>query len=521
MLNTLWPWLLDEPTISANLEARARRSPDELGLADEHGNSLTWAQFDASVDRVVAGLAAQGIGQGSRVCWQLPMRISTVLVMFALRRLGALQAPIIPIGRKREVSAAVRAVNAEFLLVPGTWNGFDYVELAGDLDLGDLAAPTIMEIGSTAPDADPDPGLRAPQDPDEVAWVYFTSGSTGLPKGARHTDGTLLTTGRAFAGTGHIGENGDDVVAMAFPIAHVGGIEFLIAAICSGTPMVISEAFVPQAAVELYSRMGVTLTGGAPPFYQAFAALAEAAAPAPLLPSLRTFKGGGAPCPPELYYKVRDAMGVTVAHDYGMTEVPMVAVADPRDEPEVLAKTDGHPIEGNTVRLVDADGQEVTPGEVGEVQISGSGVCRGYTDPVETEKAFTDDGWFRTGDLGRIHPGGQIELVGRLKDVIIRKGENISPQEIEELLIAHPAIAEVAVIGVPDADRGEMVCAVVTPAPDVDPPDLAAIVDFLSRAQVMKQKLPERLELVESLPRTGLAKIARNELRTRYGTPIG
>ncbi|QEX08641.1 AMP-binding protein (plasmid) [Rhodococcus erythropolis] len=486
---------------------------------DEHDRSLTWAQFDTSVDRVVAGLAAKGIGRGASVAWQLPTRMSTVLVMFALRRLAAQQAPIISLCREREVSAAVRAVNADFLLIPGTWNDFDYAAMAGRLDLGDVPAPTVIEIGAESPDAEPDPELRAPQDPDEVAWVYFTSGSTGLPKGARHTDDTLLTTARGFAGTGHVGENGDDVAAMASPVAHVGGIEFFIAAICSGTPMVLMEAFVPQQAVELYGRLGVTITGGAPPFYQAFAAMGAAVAPKPLVPSLRLLKGGGAPCPPELFHRVREVLGVTVAHDYGMSEAPMVAVADPHDPPEVLAATDGHPIPGNEIRIVGDDGRPVPEGDVGEVQVSGRGVCRGYTDPDETKKAFTSDGCFLTGDLARMHPGGQIEVVGRAKDVIIRKGGNISPQEIEELLTGHPAIAEVAVIGVPDTERGELVCAVVAPPPGTHAPDLASIVTYLTEAQLMKQKMPERLEIVESLPRTGLAKVAKTELRARYGSP--
>jgi cyclohexanecarboxylate-CoA ligase len=517
-----WPWLLRAATFSALVRRRAHATPDAPFLIDEHGVEVTSAGFAERVDRVAAALAAEGIGAGTRVAWQLPTRISTVLVMAALRRLGAVQSPIIPLYREREVGAALRTSDAEFFLVPGTWRGFDYEAMAGQL-AAQLAAdggprPRVLVIGHDAPESPDTAGLPPlPAAPDEVAWIYFTSGSTGAPKGARHTDATLLATGSAFAGNGRLGARGREVGAMGFPVAHVGGIQYLISALAGGYPLLLLEAFVPDQAVDLFRRHGVTTTGGAPPFYSALVAMARAAAGEdPLLPALRTLKGGGAPCPPALYREVRAVLGVQLAHDYGMTEVPMIAVADPLDPDDVLAETDGRVLPFNQVRIIGADGAPLPDGDTGEVQVAGAGVCKGYTDRDETARAFTEDGWFRTGDLGRLRPTGHIEVVGRLKDLIIRKGENIAPQEIEELLAQHPAVAEVAVLGLPDADRGERVCAVVVPAPGRPEPELGELTDWLRTAGLMPQKLPEQLEVVDALPRTGLAKVAKNELRTRF-----
>ncbi|WP_409330015.1 class I adenylate-forming enzyme family protein [Trujillonella humicola] len=512
-----WPWLLQAPTFPALVRARAGATPDALFLVDEADRQVTCAQFAERVDRVAAALHAEGIGPGSRVAWQLPTRISTVLVMAALRRLSAVQAPVIPLYREREVTVALRTTDAEYFLVPGSWRGLDYAEMAAGIAADGGPAPRVLVIGDEAPERDDTAGLPPePADPDEVAWIYFTSGSTGAPKGARHTDAGLLATGSGFAGNGRLGADGREMGAMGFPVAHVGGIEYLISALTGGYGLLLLEAFVPDQAVALMARYGVTTTGGAPPFYSALIALARAAdADRPLLPALRVLKGGGAPCPPDLYRQVREVLGVQLAHDYGMTEVPMVAVADPRDDDEVLARTDGRVLPFNRVRVVDADGGAVPSGESGEVQVSGIAVCRGYTDPAETARAFTDDGFFRTGDLGRLLPTGHIEIVGRLKDLIIRKGENIAPQEIEELLAQHPAVAEVAVLGLPDPDRGERVCAVVVVAPGQPEPTLATLTDWLRGRGLMPQKLPEQLELVDVLPRTGLAKIAKNELRSR------
>ncbi|MCW2784687.1 MAG: cyclohexanecarboxylate-CoA ligase [Marmoricola sp.] len=515
-----WPWMIGARTLDDLIALRARTTPDAPLLVDESGTTVTCREFADRAERVAAALAAEGIGRGSRVSWQLPTRISALLVLAALRRLDAVQAPMITQYRTREVAVALATSRAEYYLVPGAWQGFDYGAMAAGI-AADAPGAHVIEIGHDAPEADPgasfDAGSNA--DPETVAWIYFTSGSTGAPKGARHTDGTLLAAATAFAGGGRLGEQPGEVAAMGFPVAHIGGVVYLIAALAGGYPVLVQEAFVPDRATADYRRFGVTTTGGAPAFYSALLTMARAVAPEKLVPGLRTLKGGGAACPPEMFGAVRDELGAVLAHDYGMTEVPMIAVADPTDDPAVLAATDGRVIPGNTVRILDPSGQACPSGVLGEIQVSGWAVCRGYTDPTETQKAFTADGWFRTGDLGLLYPSGHVEVVGRLKDIINRKGENIAPQEIEELLATHPAVAEVAVIGVPDGERGELVCAIVTPSDPGAPPALPDLVAHLDRAGLMRQKFPERLEIVGSLPRTGLAKVAKSELRDRFSSP--
>ncbi|WP_261562812.1 AMP-binding protein [Frankia tisae] len=512
-----WPWLLVAPTVDGLLARRVQATPDALMLVDEHDARLTFAEFDARVDRVAAALAGEGITAGTRVAWQLPTRISTLLVMIALRRLGALQAPVIPIYREREVSAALAAIDAEVFLVPGTWRGIDFTAIAREVAATGGPAPRLVEIGHDAPEADPPrAGARPDHLPDEVRWIYFTSGSTGIPKGARHSDGTLLAPAVCFAGLSGLGREAGEVGAVGYPVAHVGGIQYLIAALAAGFPILLLEAFVPDQAVELFRAHGVTATGGSTPFYTALLDLAATRPGERLVPTLRSLKGGGAPCPPHLVGEVDRVLGAVLAHDYGMTEVPMVAVASLADPPDVLAATDGRPVPVNRLRFVDEGGAALAPGAVGEVQVSGHGVCHGYTDPEATRAAFTADGWFRTGDLGRLLPSGHIEIVGRLKDLIIRKGENIAPQEIEALLGRHPDVAEVAVIGLPDLQRGERVCAVVVARPGRPVPSLAELTGWLREAGLMRQKLPEQLELIDVMPRTGLGKVAKAQLRTRF-----
>ncbi|QSE94961.1 AMP-binding protein [Rhodococcus pseudokoreensis] len=512
-----WPWVLTASTIWELVERRAATTPDRRLLIAEDGTVLTCREFRDKAERVAAALAALGVGPGSRVAWQLPTRISTVLVMVALRRLGALQAPIIPIYREREVTTAVQLAQADLLLVPGTWNGFDHSAMAAELNASGAIATRVEVIGQDAPESDDLTTLPPnPVQPEAALWMYFTSGSTGMPKGVRHCDRSLLSGAFGFAAHGRLGEREDEVAALGFPFAHSGGISFTATLLSGGFPALLIEAFDAAGAVELFTRHRVTVTGGATPFYQMLLAHQRAHPGTPLYPDLRKLVGGGAPCSASLFEAARDELGVVVAHDYGMTEVPLIAVGDPQDPEDLLADTDGHILPGNRVRVRGLDGQLLTDGSTGELEVSGRALCLGYTDEAATSVNFTGDGWLRTGDTGRVRDGDIVEVVGRTKDMIIRKGENVAPAEIEGLLAGHPSVAEVAVIGLPDEERGERICAVVALREGAPVIDLRSLTEWLSEAGLIRQKLPEQLELVDTLPRTGLAKVAKLTLRERF-----
>jgi acyl-CoA synthetase (AMP-forming)/AMP-acid ligase II len=262
------------------------------------------------------------------------------------------------------------------------------------------------------------------------------------------------------------------------------------------------------------------MVGGSTAFYVAYLAEQRKNPGQPILPTLRVMTGGGAAKPPEIHFEVRDEIGGRgVVHGYGMTEVPMMAMGSPHDTDEQLANTDGKPVIGAEIRIVKEDEIVASPGEEGEVRLRGPVVCVGYTDPAANDAAFDRDGWFRTGDLGVLRPDGHLRLTGRLKDVIIRKGENISARELEDVLFNHPKVGEVAVIGVPDEERGELVCAVVELAVPSDPLTLDEMVVWCRDAGLMRQKIPERLEIVDALPRNEtLNKVLKFKLREQFGT---
>ncbi|MFJ4722827.1 class I adenylate-forming enzyme family protein [Streptomyces luteogriseus] len=477
---------------------RAALTPDRpLFLQD--GRTLTFEALRARAERVAAGLYGMGVRPGTVVAWQLPTRIETAVLSFALARLGAVQTPVIPFYRDREAGFALRESRAEFFAVPGTWRGFDHTEMARR-----LGAKGVFEAYDDLPDGDPSLLPPPPSDGTAVRWIYWTSGTTSDPKGVLHTDRSLLAGGSCLAHA--LRPSAQDVGSIAFPYAHIGGPDYTVMLLLYGFPAVLFEQFALPEALAAYRAHGVTMAGGSTAFYSMFLAEQRKRPGEPVVPTLRLLAGGGAPKPPELYHAVVREMGVQLTHGYGMTEVPMITMGTPDDGPELLATTEGRPPPGMEIRIVD-----------GEVRLRGEAVCRGYLDPGQTAEAFDEDGFLRTGDLGRLTETGHLVLTGRLKDVIIRKGENISAQEIEDLLHRHPAVGDVAVIGLPDAARGELVCAVVEQPPGAEALTLADITAFLRAEGLSVHKLPERLEVVDALPRGDtLRKVLKYRLRERF-----
>ncbi len=495
------------------VDARAAASADRPMLVDEAGRRLTFGQFRDRCEVVAAGLQAMGVGPATAVSWQLPTRIETIVLSMALARLGVVQNPIIHIYREREVAFALAQTGAEFFFVPGVWKGFDFVAMADTIGAELDRPPKVVVAYDSLPEGDP---ATLPPPPaggdDQVRWIYYTSGTTSDPKGVRHTDTTLVTGGRGLALAVMLSDQ--DVGSIAFPFAHIAGPDYLVTVLAIGFSTVLLESFAPDVAVEVFSRHGVTMAGGSTAFYQAYLNEQRKQPGKKIIPSLRLLSGGGAPMPPEIFYEVGREIGVTVAHGYGMTEIPMICMGSPADTDDQLANTVGKPVSGAEVRIVTLDEDEAPTGVDGEVRVRGPMVCKGYTDPVLSMESFDDEGFFRTGDVGHLRPDGHLVLTGRLKDIIIRKGENISAKEIEDLLYTHPKVGDVAVVGLPDRERGERVCAVVESAPGSQPLTFDEMVAHLGAAGLMTQKVPEQLEVVDALPRNDtLNKVLKYKLR--------
>jgi acyl-CoA synthetase (AMP-forming)/AMP-acid ligase II len=501
------------------VDRRAVASPDHPMLIAANGEALTFGQFRDRAERVAAGLHARGVTTGSVVSWQLPTRIETVVLSIALSRLGAVQNPIIHLYREREVGFALRQTGARLFVIPGTWRGVDYGAIAESALAGAGTRPDVLNLGDGLPEADPaslpdPPQGTAPEDA-PIRWIYYTSGSTADPKGVQHTDQTLIAGGWGLARALDMGP--DDVGTIAFPFAHIAGPDYLVTMLTFGFPAVLVEAFSAPDVLPIFRTYGATMVGGSTAFYVAYLAEQRKAPNEPILPTLRLMSGGGAAKPPEIHYEVRDEIGGRgVVHGYGMTEVPMISNGSPHDTDEQLANTDGKPVEGADVRVVALDGRMAGPGEEGEIRVKGPMVFHGYTDPALNAEAFDEDGYFRTGDLGKLRADGHLCLTGRLKDVIVRKGENISAKEIEDLLYTHPNVVEVAVIGLPDPERGERVCAVVQLAEGADGLALEEVASFCRDAGLMTQKIPEQVEVRTDWPRAGTGKIVKKSLRDEY-----
>ncbi len=509
--------LLEELRLWPLIDLRAELTPEALCAKDERGRRLSFAGYRDACLRVAAGLAELGVGAGTAVSWQLPTWLESLVLVGALARLGARQNPILPFLREREVGFITRQTGAQLLLVPPVFRGFDHAAMAHRLADGQPEL-RVQVIDRTLPEADPaslEPFPTAAKTDDVVRWIFYSSGTTADPKGVRHTDASLARPGRALVE--RLALRPRDCNALVFPFTHIGGLNWLFAGLYAGCAHVLVEAFDPEASPALLSRCGVTVAGAGTVFHQAYLAAQRAHPEQRLLPQVRVFPGGGAPKPPDLHETVkRELGGAGVVSGYGLTEHPIATMASIGDPDEKLAATEGRATPGTLLRIVRADGALARVGEEGEIRLRGPHLFRGYVDAALDRKAFDAEGFLRTGDLGRIDAEGFLVVTGRLKDVIIRKGENISAKELEDQLFAHAEVADVAVLGLPDEERGERACAVVVPRDPAQPPDLEALTTFLADRGVARPKHPEQLEIVEVLPRNASGKVLKTELRRRF-----
>jgi cyclohexanecarboxylate-CoA ligase len=284
----------------------------------------------------------------------------------------------------------------------------------------------------------------------------------------------------------------------------------------TGCTLLTTESFDAGVTPRFLADGGVTLAGSGTPFHLAYLSAQRAAGPDSIFPHVRSFPGGGAPKPPQLHYDLKHEIGgVGIISGYGLTEAPIVIMATGGDPDEKLATTEGKPTPGVDLIVVGMDGRRVGPGVEGEIRLKGPQVIRGYLVASLDADAFDDDGYFRSGDLGMVDDEGYVTITGRLKDVIIRHGENISAKEVEDLLYAHPAVADVAVIGLPDPTTGERACAVVA-VREGSTFGFKDMVEFLRGHGLRVQAIPEQLELVPTVPRNPAGKILKHTLREQF-----
>jgi cyclohexanecarboxylate-CoA ligase len=508
-------------TFWALMVEAAMERPEAPVVSDDHGRSLTRTQLRDAAETTAAALSARGIRTGTVVSWQLPTTIEAVVLLVALTRIGAVQNPLIPILREREVSFITQQVGTELLVVPEEWRGFQHGAMARELartggfevmeiDLSELGAPESREkLRLPVADTDtlaPPPSLAGPR------WIYFSSGTTADPKGARHTDASIMASANALLELMGLGEK--DVYPIPWPITHIGGASVLAASLRGGVHLVLFETFDPATTPGRMAQYEPTVLGTAVPFFRAYLDAARAASDRPLFPSLRFGCFGGAPVPTEIHDEMRAMFDVPLVGSWGLTEFPNATSAAPSDAVEIVSTSVGRPASGVSVRAVDAGGNVCGTGQEGELQLRGPQCFSGYVDAALDEASIDAGGWFHTGDLGTIDAAGNVRITGRLKDIIIRNAENVSVVEVEELLYRHPDVADAAVLGIPDPRTGERVVAVVV-LRDGREVQLTDIREHCRLQGLAVQKCPEQLEVVDALPRNAMGKVLKQDLRSR------
>jgi 2,3-dihydroxybenzoate-AMP ligase len=504
-------------SFGAALRGWATRYGDRTAVVDG-GTRLSYWDLDNRADRLAAGFAGHGIRPGDRVVVQLPNTAAFLEVVFGLFRLGAVPVFALPAHRESEITYFCAHSEAVAYVIPDVHERFDHRTLAA---AALNAAPTLRHVfvaGDPGPytalsDVDRAPRMLENPDPGALAFLQLSGGSTGLPKLIPRTADDYLYSVRASAEI--CGLDTSTVYLCALPAAHNFPLSSpgTLGVLYAGGTVVMCPRPDPATAFPLIARERVTITALVPPLALVWldAALRHGAQG---LESLRLLQVGGAKLSAEVARRVRPVLGCELQQVFGMAE-GLVNYTRHDDPDETVETTQGRPISpDDELRVVDDDDNDVPPGEAGHLLTRGPYTIRGYyRAEAHNRTAFTADGFYRTGDVVRITSTGHIVVTGRAKDQINRGGEKVAAEEIENHLLAHPAVLDAAVVPVPDEYLGERTCAFVVPREGCEAPTGGQLRAFVRSRGLAAYKVPDRVEVVAQFPVTGVGKVSKSALR--------
>ena len=465
------------------LLAPAGTTPGATALIDPISGRITFAELAERAGRAAGQLVSQGVEPGDRVAIHGTNTVPFVVSYLATLHVGAIAVPVNPQAPQAELDRELAAVGAK-------------VVLADPLDGTRRGKPVPMVERAD----------------DDVAVLLFTAGTAGPPKAAMLSHGGMWANLRQVLDHPGLGLRADDVALAVLPSFHVFGLNAVLSlGLAAGAASVLMARFDPARAVELVREHGITVVAGVPAMYHAFLDLDETAAPGDAFRSVRLAISGAAPLSTEVFEATKTRFGLEISDGYGLTEASPVVTTSAIGA-TLGPGNIGPPLPGIDVRLVDADGSDVLPGDPGEIWVKGPNLFLGYWEDDEaTGRALTGDGWLRTGDIAVEDDAGALHLVDRAKDLIIVSGFNVYPAEVEEVLLGYPGVADAAVVGEPEPRSGERVVAFVVADPGTTlRPEL--LTEHASRF-LARYKVPARVDVVAELPRSFAGKVLRRELR--------
>ncbi|MCW2715692.1 MAG: o-succinylbenzoate--CoA ligase [Frankiales bacterium] len=510
------------------IELQAEKRPDKVFCFDDT-TSMTYGEMRERSLRVALGLQRLGLHAGDRIVVQLPNWTEFALTAAGAARIGVVVVPVMPIYREDEVAYVVGHSGARLAVTCDEFKGFRYVDMHAGLIAtceslervvcvsrsGSSVAEGVTPFEQLAADGPLDDvvaELGAAPGPDDPFVIVYTSGTTARPKGCLHTFNTMAATARVIADALEYTES--DVQFGPSPITHSTGlVTSVLLPMMSGASSYFMDTWTPEGGLEAIARHKLTAAVTATAFLQMLMTAYDPERHD--ASSLRLWLCAGSPIPSAVVEKATKLFtGCKVLSLYGRSENFSTTMCRISDDPVRSSTSDGRAQGGAEVQIVDPLGVEVPRGEVGDIAYKGPSHMLGYyQDPQATDELFTDAGFSRSGDLGVMDEDGFVRVTGRLKDIVIRGGLNISARELEELLLGHPAIGDAAVVGMPDERLGEKVCVFAVLAPGQPAPTLAEIVAYLKERRLATPKLPERLEIVDALPMTATGKVQKHVLR--------